>query len=166
MDASGMQRALTRLCGRAPRGERVVDTVTQHSGPTVTLSGALSLQGLEAVLPRDGATEGAVVQASVAPGLGPTLVAGAIVILENWSAHTGPGSREALESPGAHVVDVPPSSPDLSPLERCWSQVTTALRKAKARTREALEHALEQVLSTVTAVDARHWFAHCGYAAQ
>jgi transposase len=71
-----------------------------------------------------------------------------------------------MESQGAQVIYLPPYSPALSPLEPCWSKVKTALRKAKARTREALECALEQVLSTVTAVDARHWFARCGYTIQ
>ena len=98
--------------------------------------------------------------------LGPTLVAGDIVIMDNLSAHKVPGIREAIESQGAQVVYLPPYSPDLSPIEPCWSKVKTALRKAKARTREALERALEQGLSTVTAVDARNWFAHCGYAVQ
>jgi hypothetical protein len=64
------------------------------------------------------------------------------------------------------VIYLPPSSPALSPLEPCWSKVKTALRKAKARTREALECALEPVVSTVPAVDARHWCAHCGYTIQ
>jgi hypothetical protein len=57
-------------------------------------------------------------------------------------------------------------SPDLSPIEPCRSQVKTALRKAKARTIDALESALETVLSAVTAVDARNWFVHCGYPVQ
>jgi transposase len=160
---SGIHLAMPRWFGRAPRGERVVDTVPHTYGPTVTRIGALSLQGLEAVMTVDGATDGEVLQASVEPVLGPTWVAGDVVLLANVSAHKGAGIREAIESQGAHVVSWPPYAPDLSPIAPCWSKVTTALRKAKARTREALERALEQVLSTVTAVDARNWFAHCGY---
>jgi transposase len=64
------------------------------------------------------------------------------------------------------VQYLPPYSPDLSPLEPCWSKVKTALRKAKARTSGALESALETVLSTVTAGDAQNWFMHCGYTVQ
>jgi transposase len=67
---------------------------------------------------------------------------------------------EAIESQGAQVVYVPSYSPDLSPIELCWSKTKAALQKAKARTREALEHALGQAWSTVTAIDARNWFAH------
>ena len=77
-----------------------------------------------------------------------------------------PQAREAMESQGTQVIYLPPYSPALSPLEPCWSKVKRALRKAKAQTREARECALEQVWSTVTAVDARHWFAHWGYTIQ
>ena len=63
IDESGMHLAMTRLFGRAPRGERVVDTVPQNSGPNVTMIGALSLQGLDAVMTVDGATDGDVFQA-------------------------------------------------------------------------------------------------------
>ena len=166
IDESGMPRAMTRWLGRAPRGERVVATVPHNYGPPVTMRGALSLQGLEAVMTVDEATDGDVGQASVEQVLGPTLVTGDVVLMENLSAHKGAGGREALERPGAQVLYVPPSSPDLSPLEPCWSKGKTALRQAKARTREALVHALGQGWSTVTAVDARTWFIHCGYTVQ
>jgi transposase len=64
------------------------------------------------------------------------------------------------------VPYLPPYSPDLSRSELCWSKGKTALRKAKARTREALESALAQVMSTVTTRDARNWFTYCGYTVQ
>ena len=166
MDESGMNLAMTRLFGRASRGERVVDTVPQNYGPNVTMIGALSLQGLDAVMTVDGAMDGDVFQAYVEQVLGPTLGAGDIVIMDNLGAHKVAGIREAIEHRGAQVVYLPPYSPDLSPIELCWSKVKTALRKAKARTREALERALAQVWATVTAVDAQHWFAHCGYTIQ
>jgi hypothetical protein len=67
---------------------------------------------------------------------------------------------------GARLQYLPPYSPDLSPIERCWSKLKTALRAAKARTREALEQAIAQALATVTAADAHSWFHHCGYALQ
>jgi transposase len=166
IDESGMNLAMTRLFGRAPRGERVVDTVPQNYGPNVTIIGALSLHGLEAVMTVDGATDGDVFQAYVEQVLGPTLVAGDVVIMDNLGAHKVARIREALAQRGAQVVYLPPYSPDLSPIEPCWSKVKTALRQAKARTREALEGALGQGLSTVTAVDARNWFVHCGYTVQ
>ena len=166
IDESGINLAMTRWFGRAPRGDRGVDAVPQNYGPNVTMIGALALQGFDAAMTGAGATDGDVLQTYVAQVLGPTLVAGDVVMMENLSAHKVTGSREALERQGAQVISLPPYSPDLAPLELCWSKVKTALRKAKARTREALERARGQVLSTVTAGDARNWFAHCGYTVQ
>jgi hypothetical protein len=61
----------------------------------------------------------------------------------------------------------PPSySPDLSPIEQCWSKLKAFLRVAKARTREALDAAITHALATVAAADACGWFAYCGYALQ
>ena len=162
LDASGRPLAMTRLCGRAPRGERVVETVPQHSGPPGTRIGALSLQGLDAVRTVEGAPEGDVFRAAVEQGLGPPLVAGEVVLRDHLGAHKVAGSREAMEARGAPVLYVPPYSPALSPIALCWSQGTTAVRQAKARTRAALEQALAEVMSTVTAVEAQHGFAHCG----
>jgi hypothetical protein len=71
-----------------------------------------------------------------------------------------------MEHRGAQVIYVPPYAPDLSKIELYYLRVKTALRKAKARAREALESALAQAWSTVTAVDVQHWFAHCDYTVQ
>jgi transposase len=163
VDESGSNLATPRLFGRAPRGKRVVETAPQNYGPNVTRSGALSLQGLEAIMTVEGATNGDVFRAYVAQVLGPTLVAGDVVILDNLGAHKGAGIREAIGSRGAQVVYLPPYSPALSPFEPCWSKVKPALRTARARTREALESALVKALSPVTSTDARNWFTHGGY---
>jgi transposase len=96
--------------------------------------------------------------------LGPTLAPGDSVVLDHWPVHKVPGIQQAFARHRARLLYVPPYSPDLSPMELCLSQVKTALRAAKARTREALETALQQVMETVTALDAQHWFRHCGYA--
>ncbi|HZH31459.1 MAG TPA: transposase [Pyrinomonadaceae bacterium] len=56
-----------------------------------------------------------------------------------------------------------PYSPDLNPIEKCWSKLKTALRAARERTREALEEAIKQGIATVSESDARAWFKHSGY---
>ena len=82
---------------------------------------------------------------------------------DNLRAHKVSGIRAAIEARGATRLYWPPYSPDLSPIERCWSKLKTALRAKGARTRRALEHALKQTLTTITKADAVAWFAHCGY---
>jgi transposase len=164
VDESGGNVAMTRLYGRAPRGERVVGSVPQNYGQNVTMLGALGTQGLQAVMTVDGATDTEVVRAYVKHGLGPTLVPGDIVIMDNLRAHKAVGIQQALARRGARLLYLPPYSPDLSPIEPCWSQLKTALRKVKARTREARDTAITGALATVTASDAYGWFLHCGYA--
>lgn len=73
------------------------------------------------------------------------------------------GVREALEASGATLIYLPLYSPDLNPIEKCWSKIKTYLRAAKARMREALEKALQEALLLATAEDAAGWFASCGY---
>lgn len=164
IDESGVNLAMTRLFGRAPRGERVVDAVPRNSGPNVTLIASLSRQGVEAVMTVEGATNGEVFRAYVEQVLAPTLVPGDIVVMDNLSAHKVAGIREAIESRGATLIYLPPYSPDLSPIEPCWSKIKAYLRTFKARTPEALDAAIAQALATITESDARGWFAHCGYA--
>jgi transposase len=112
----------------------------------------------------EGATDGGVFRVYVEKVLGPTLGPGDIVVMDNLRAHKVPGIREAIEACGARVVYLPPYSPDLSPIEPCWSKLKTRLRTAAARTRDTLEAALKPAIALVSAADARAWFAHCGYA--
>jgi transposase len=142
----------------------VPDAIPKNYGSNVTLLGALSCQGLNAVMTINGPTDTAVFLAYVTQVLVPTLVPGDVVVMDNLGAHKVKGVREAIEAAGATLLYLPPYSPDWSSIEPCWSKLKTFLRAAKARTREALDEALTNVLRTITAADARGWFAHCGYA--
>lgn len=163
VDESGVNLALTRLYGRAPAGDRAVGSVPRNYGPNVTLLGALSLTGLHALMTVDGATDGEVFRAFVEQVLCPTLSAGDIVVMDNLGAHKVTGLREAIAGCGAQVGYLPPYSPDLSPIEPCWSKLKTSLRQVGARTREALDAAIVQAWEQITAADAVAWFTHCGY---
>jgi transposase len=164
VDESGVNISMTRLYGRAPRGERVIGSVPQNYGENVTMLAAMGIGGVGAVMTVNGATDADVFRAYVGQVLAPTLRRGDIVVMDNLGAHKAAGVREIIEREGAELIYLPPYSPDLSPIERCWSKIKTYLRKAKARTREALEEALKQALETVTESDALSWFTHCGYA--
>jgi transposase len=166
IDESGVNLAMTRLYGRAPKGERVIGAVPRNYGANVTILAALGSQGVGAVMTSDGATDAEVFRIYVEQVLRPTLHPGDIVLMDNLRAHKAAGIREAVEEVGAQLRYLPPYSPDLSPIERCWSKLKTALRTAKARTREVLEQAIAHALATVTVSDARSWFQHCGYALQ
>jgi transposase len=127
------------------------------------MRGALGVRGLEALMTGEGATDGEVFRAFVEQVVCPTLEPGDIVVMDNLRAHKVAGIQEAMESCGAQLLYLPPYSPDLSPIELCWSKLKTALRRLGARTREALESAIAHALGNISAADALAWFAHCGY---
>ena len=79
------------------------------------------------------------------------------MVMDNLGAHKVAGVAEAIVGRGARLEYLPPYSPDLSPIEPCWSKLKEALRSAKAHTYEALNTVLAE------AWDARGWFVHCGY---
>lgn len=164
IDESGANIAMTRLFGRAGRGQRVADAVPKNHGDNITMLGSLSCTGLEAVMTINGPVDTAVFRAYVNQVLVPTLVPGDIVVMDNLGSHKVAGIREAIEAAGASLWYLPPYSPDWSPIEPCWSKLKTFLRAAKARTRKALEDIIRVAIDTITAADARGWFLHCGYA--
>jgi transposase len=163
IDESGINLALTPLYGRAPRGQRATGSAPINYGQNVTLIGALGSSGLDALLMIDGPTDGEVFRAYTERMLCPTLEAGDIVVMDNLGAHKVSGIREAIEARGAQLIYLPPYSPDLNPIERCWSKIKQGLRAAGARSRRKLERAIKRALETVSESDALAWFAHCGY---
>jgi transposase len=163
VDESGVNLAMARRFGRAPRGARVIGAVPQNYGANLTLIGALSLHGIKAVMTIEGATDAEVFQAYAEQVLVPTLRPGDIVVWDNLSAHKMTIMREVIEGRGARLLYLPPYSPDLAPIAQAWSKLNTFLRAAQARTREALELAIQQALMTITAADAHGWFTYCGY---
>ena len=164
MDEAGSNIAMTRLYGRARPGERVNEAAPLNYGENITMLAAISLSGVDAPMTIEGAVDGLVFRAYVEQVLAPTLAKGDIVVMDNLGAHKVAGVTEAIKARGAQVIFLPPYSPDLNPIEKCWSKIKTYLRSAKARTREALEKALKEALLLITPSDASGWFASSGYA--
>lgn len=163
LDEAGSTISMTRLYGRAARGERIYEGAPQNYGKNITMLACLSENGITAPMTVEGAVDGSVFLEYVKQVLAPTLVKGDVVVMDNLGAHKVKGVRETIEERGARVIYLPPYSPDLNPIEKCWSKIKTYLRAAKARTRAALEQALKEALLLVTENDARGWFASCGY---
>ncbi len=95
--------------------------------------------------------------------LAPSLEAGQIVLMDNLSVHRSKWVRELVEGKGCRLWLLPSYSPDLNPIEEAFSKVKTLLRRARARTLQALFEATAEALRAVSADDARGYFEHCGY---
>jgi transposase len=163
LDESGSNIALTRLYARAPKGKRARGTIPRNRGKNMTLISSLTLQGLGASLILDGSANTEVFEIYVEQILAPSLEPGQMVIMDNLSIHKGTKVRQLIEARGCQVLFLPAYSPDLSPIEEAFSKIKAILPRIGARTREALQEALEYALTTVSASDASGWFSHCGY---
>ncbi|NOT53314.1 MAG: transposase, partial [Deltaproteobacteria bacterium] len=148
--------------GRAAPGERVVEAVPGDRGGNVSTIGALDITGIRTGLSVPGAMAGDTMVFFVEELLAPTLKRGEVVFLDNCPIHKHDEIEELIEARGAGGVFLPPYSPDLNPIELCWSQVKARLRALKPRTPETLLDALVEAFATVTVHDIRAWFEHCG----
>jgi len=156
---------MTRLYGRALRGERVVGYVPQAHWRTTTLIAALRCDGVMAPLVFTGATDEVAFQSYVEQVLVPELRPGDIVVLDRLAAHRGAAVGRAIRKVGAGVWYLPPYSPDYNPIEKIWAKVKAWLRRAGARTTAALWETIADALRAVTVQDCQNSFAHCGYPA-
>jgi transposase len=85
------------------------------------------------------------------------------VVMDNLAAHKGERVREIIEGRGCELLYLPPYSPDLNPIEEAFAKVKALLRRAAARSREALVETIGAALDAITAQDAHGFFGHCGY---
>lgn len=154
---------MTRINGRAPKGERLIAHVPHGHWKTTTFIGALRLSGLTAPMVIDGAVNGELFLAYVEQVLAPTLSPGDVVIMDNLSSHKIVGVREAIEAKGAELRYLPPYSPDLNPIEQLFAKLKALLRTAAARSVEALWAVIGRLIDAFSAEECRNYFSHCGY---
>lgn len=161
LDESGSHVAMTRTRAWAPRGARAPGTVPRNRGRVTTMLGALSIDGIEAMMTVEGGTTAPVFLRFLDEHLVPRLRPGDIVVMDNLGAHHAKGVRERIEACGASILYQPPYSPDLNPIEHAWSKIKALLRGFGVRTVTLLVAAIAHVASYITPSDAAGWFKHC-----
>jgi len=154
---------MTRLYGRAPTEQRVVDSVPDVRFARTSVLASVRLDGTIVPCVFDDALNGDLFREYVRVFLVPTLKLGDIVVLDNLSSHKVSGIAEMIQAAGAQVIFLPPYSPDLNPIELMWSKIKAILRKLKIRSRDLLEEAIVFALDSVSVSDISNWFAHDGY---
>jgi len=166
IDETWSKTNMTRLRGRAPLGQRLIDKVPHGHWQTTTLIAALGIQGMHCSTVVDGAVNADVFEAFVERVLVPDLRAGDVVVMDNLSSHKRVRTRQLIETAGAQLLFLPPYSPDLNPIEMIFAKIKQILRSLACRTREQLWGIIQPVLDQVTASDAANCFRHCGYTLQ
>jgi len=154
---------MTRLRGRAPRGQRALAHVPHGHWKTLTMMSSIRLDGSTTCMTLEGATDTESFRAYVQAILVPTLRPGDLVVMDNLSPHKSDPTLALIRQAGAEVRFLPAYSPDFNPIELMWSKVKNFLRGAEARTLAQLLTAIGQALQQITPQDAINWFAHCGY---
>ena len=163
LDETGLNTKMTRLYGRAPRGERLVAAVPHGHWRTTTFIAGLRQSGVIAPLVLDGPMTGAAFRAYVEQALVPALKPGDVVVMDNLAAHKVAGIEEAIVLAGASLLYLPPYSPDLNPIEQLIAQLKALLRKAAARSKEALWATTGQLLDLILPSECRNYLANSGY---
>lgn len=165
IDETGASTAMDRSHGRAPSGVRVDGPVPHGHWKMTTLTAAVRLGGVppSACLAFDGPTDAAAFGGYVGSCLVPSLRPGDIVIMDNLACHKTAEVARLIREAGAEARYLPAYSPDLNPIERLFSKLKAWLRKAKARTVDALIEAMGEALRAIRPSDIVGWFAHSGY---
>ena len=152
---------MTRLRGRAFKGQRLVAHAPHGHWCTTTMISSIRLNGSTAAMEIEGATDSAVFREYVRHVLVPTLSPKDIVVMDNLRAHYDSEAISLIESIGACVRFLPPYSPDYNPIEKMWSKIKNLLRGYAARTQQELSEAIIQAFDAITLTDIRGWFFSC-----
>jgi transposase len=164
VDEMGANTSLSILhAWSSPAGKRAYCSVPRNRGKNTTLLASMSVEGMGPALAVEGATDREVFEAYLEEVLAPSLRSGQIVVMDNLSAHKGHRIRELIEERGCELLYLPSYSPDLNPIEEAFSKLKGILRKAEARSREALIEVMGKALEAITPRDAEGFFRHCGY---
>lgn len=163
VDECGTHTSLAPVYGYSPKGERLSLSVPRNRGKNTTLLASMTLGGMGPSMAVKGSANAEVFEAYLEQVLLPELKKGQIVIMDNLPAHKPDRVRELIEQRGCELLYLPSYSPDLNPIEEAFSKIKGILRRAGARTREALVEAIGRALSAVSSWDAWSFFKHAGY---
>jgi len=164
IDETWAKTNMTRTHGRAMRGARLKAKVPYGRWQTMTFIAALRLEGITAPLVLDQPINGEWFKAYIEQALVPTLRPGDVVIMDNLASHKGKDVRRAIRQAKAHLLFLPPYSPDLNPIEQVFAKLKSQLRKADERSIEAVWRRIGELLDLFSAAECANYIRHAGYA--
>jgi transposase len=163
LDETSTPLTLTRRRARAPKGDRAIGVVPARRWEAVTLVATLTLDGLGPAVQLPGALDRLAFDSFIREFLVPALHPGQTVLWDNLNVHQSATARTLIEAAGCEVLPLPRYSPDFNPIELAFSKLKSGLRRAEARTFDAVVEATGTVFHTFTRADCRGYFAACGY---
>jgi putative transposase len=154
---------MASLRGWAPKGERLMAKAPFGHWNTMTFVAALRHDRIEAPWLLDGPINGERFRIYVEQVLVPTLLPGDVVIMDNLGSHKGKPVRRAIRQAGAKLLLLPKYSPDLNPIEQVFAKLKHMLRKAAARTKDAVCATIGSLLGTYTPQECANYLKNSGY---
>lgn len=164
IDETWAKTNMTPIRGWAPRGTKLVARAPFGKWRTLTFLAALRHDRIDAPCVLDGPINGQSFTAWVEQFLVPTLNPGDVVIMDNLGSHKGQAVRKAIRAVGAHLLFLPPYSPDLNPIEQVFAKLKLLLRKAAERTAEATWRRIGNLLDAFTPDECANYIRNAGYA--
>jgi transposase len=164
IDETWTKTNMAPLRGWAPRGERCIAKVPHARWKTTTFIAALRLDRIDAPWLLEGPIDGESFRTYVERVLLPTLRPGDLVVMDNLGSHKGKAVRQLIRAAGAKLFFLPKYSPDLNPIEQVFAKLKHLLRKANARTLEAITAAIADILRAFTPDECTNYFKNSGYA--
>jgi transposase len=151
------------LRGWNRKGERLIAHVPHGHWKTMTFLAALRCDGITAPCVFDGPINGECFQRYVEQFLAPILKPRDLVVIDNLGSHKGKAVRAAIRAQGAHLLFLPPYSPDLNPIEQLFAKLKHFLRKAKERSLEDVWRRIGALLESFTAEECANYLRNAGY---
>lgn len=164
IDETWTKTNMAPLRGWARRGARLCDHVPCGRWRTLTFIAALRHDRITAPCLLDGPINGESFRAYVEQILLPTLRAGDIVVMDNLGSHKSKAVREAIRSVGARRLFLPAYSPDLNPIEQVFAKLKALLRKARARSSDAVNDAIAALMPAFSSQECANYLINAGYA--
>jgi len=163
IDETWTKTNMAPLRGWAPRGARLLAKVPWGHWNTMTFIAALRHDRIEAPWLLDGPINAERFRTYVEQVLVPTLRPDDLVLMDNLGSHKGIAIRHAIRNAGARLFLLPKYSPDLNPIEQVFAKLKHMLRKAAARSQDAVCDAIGCLLQTYTPIECNNDFKNAEY---
>ena len=164
IDETWAKTNMAPIRGWGAKGARLKASVPHGHWKTLTFIAALRCDRIDAPCVFDGPINGESFTAYVEQILAPTLKAGDIVVLDNLGSHKGKPARAAIRAAGAHLIFLPPYSPDLNPIEQVFAKLKHLLRKLARRTVEDTWRGIGETLNAFAPDECARYLVNAGYA--
>jgi transposase len=163
IDETWVKTNMAPLRGWGPRGRRLKAYAPYGHWKTLTFIAALRHDRIDAPWVIDGPINGEIFRLYVEKVLTPTLSPGDVVVLDNLGSHKGRAARAAVRARGAHLLFLPPYSPDLNPIEQLFAKLKHLTRKAQPRDVQATWRKVGQLLDLFSPQECANYLANSGY---